>query len=105
MREVSPGVWQWSAPHPEWSPGTVWPQLVSSCAIEQADRLVLVDPLAVPAELLNRADEHATVIVLTAPWHERDTQRLVAEHGFPLYTPRPDSAQDLMAKFGITAEQ
>lgn len=105
MREVRPGVWRWSAPHPDWSPGAKWPQVVSSTAIEDADRLVLIDPLAVPAELLARAGERPMVIVLTAPWHERDARTLIATHGFSLFTPRPDSAQDLMAKFDITAEQ
>src|SRR5918992_5220984 len=43
--------------------------------------------------------------VLTAPWHERDTQSLVERLGVPVYTPLPDTADDLMRKFGITAEQ
>jgi glyoxylase-like metal-dependent hydrolase (beta-lactamase superfamily II) len=45
------------------------------------------------------------VVVLTAPWHERDTQSLVERLGVPVYAPPPDTAEDLMHKFGITAEQ
>ena len=45
------------------------------------------------------------VIVLTAPWHERDTQSFVESLGAPVYAPPPDTAQDLMHKCGITAEQ
>ena len=43
--------------------------------------------------------------MLTAPWHERDAQRLVERLGVPVYTPLPDTAEDLMRTYGITAEQ
>jgi hypothetical protein len=43
--------------------------------------------------------------VLTAPWHERDTQSLVERLGLPVYVPPPDTEDDLMQKFGITREQ
>ena len=43
--------------------------------------------------------------MLTAPWHERDAESLVERLGVPVYTPLPDSAQDLMDIYGITAEQ
>ena len=45
------------------------------------------------------------MIVLTAPWHERDAESLVERLGVPVYTPLPDSAQFLMDTYGITAEQ
>ena len=45
------------------------------------------------------------VVVLTAPWHERDTHALVERLGVTVYAPPPDTAADLMRKFGITAEQ
>jgi hypothetical protein len=44
-------------------------------------------------------------VVLTAPWHERDTRSLVERLAPPVFAPPPDSAEDLMQKFGITAEQ
>ena len=43
--------------------------------------------------------------MLTAPWHERDAQSLVERLGTPVYTPLPDTAQDLMDLYGVTAEQ
>jgi glyoxylase-like metal-dependent hydrolase (beta-lactamase superfamily II) len=43
--------------------------------------------------------------VLTAPWHERDAQSLVERLGVPVYTPLPDTAEYLMQKYGVTAEQ
>ena len=43
--------------------------------------------------------------MLTCPWHERDSRALVEKHGWPVFTPRPDTAEDLMRQFGLTAEQ
>jgi glyoxylase-like metal-dependent hydrolase (beta-lactamase superfamily II) len=104
-RELQAGLWHWQAPHPEWTPGERWPQEVSSYAIDDGVRLLLVDPLAVPSEILQLAADREPVVVLTAPWHERDTQSLVERLGVPVYTPLPDTAEDLMRKYDITAEQ
>jgi hypothetical protein len=105
MRELRPGLWHWQAPHPEWRESEPWDQRVSSYAIDDGERLVLFDPLAVPDEVEARAAEREPVIVLTAPWHERDAESLVQRLGAPVYTAAPDSAQDLMDMFGITREQ
>jgi glyoxylase-like metal-dependent hydrolase (beta-lactamase superfamily II) len=78
---------------------------VSSYAIDDGERLLLFDPLAVPSEIEERAAGRETAIVLTAPWHERDAQNLVERLGVPVYTPLPDTAEDLMRMYGITAEQ
>ena len=104
MRELRPGLWHWEAPHPAWQPTEPWSENVSSYAID-AERLLLFDPLAVPSELGARVAGRETAIVLTAPWHERDAQSLVERLGVPVYTPRPDTAEDLMRTYGITAEQ
>ena len=105
MRELRAGLWYWQAPHPDWTPDEPWPQVVSSYAIDNGTRLLLVDPLAVPSEILELAAHREPVIVLTAPWHERDTQSLVERLGVPVSTPPPDTAHDLVQKFGITPEQ
>ena len=105
MRELQPGLWHWDAPHPEWEPSEPWSQAVSSYAIDDSERLLLFDPLAVPAELEALAGEREPVVVLTNPWHERDTQSLVGRLGTTVYAPPPDTAQDLMDKYGVTAEQ
>jgi glyoxylase-like metal-dependent hydrolase (beta-lactamase superfamily II) len=105
MHELAPGLWHWQAPHPGWSPDEPWGQEVSSYAIVEDDRLLLFDPLALPVEIEELGAGRETAIVLTNPWHERDTRSLVERLGVPVYTPRPESAQDLMDKYGITAEQ
>jgi glyoxylase-like metal-dependent hydrolase (beta-lactamase superfamily II) len=103
--ELRPGLWHWRAPHPQWRPSEPWDQNVSSYAIDDGERLLLFDPIAPPAEIEKLAADRRTAIVLTAPWHERDAQSLVERLGVPVYTPLPDSAEYLMQKFGLTAEQ
>jgi glyoxylase-like metal-dependent hydrolase (beta-lactamase superfamily II) len=105
VRELGPGLWHWEAPHPAWEASEPWEETVSSYAVDDGERLVLFDPLAVPEELEALFGERETAVVLTAPWHERDAQSLVERHGLMVFTPPPDTAQDLMDKFGITAEQ
>lgn len=78
---------------------------MSSYGIDDGIRLLLFDPLAVPGELLKLAADREPVVVLTAPWHERDTKSLVERLGVPVFTPRPDSADDLVRKYGISLEQ
>jgi glyoxylase-like metal-dependent hydrolase (beta-lactamase superfamily II) len=105
VRELRPGLWHWQAPHPEWKPAAPYPQRVSSYAIDDGARLLLFDPLAVPDDLLRLAPDREPLIVLTAPWHERDTRTLIERLGAAAVAPPADTAQDLMDKFGITAEQ
>ena len=100
MRELRPGLWHWEAPHPQWRPTEPWSENVSSYAIDDGERLLLFDPLAVPSELEDLAAGRETAIVLTAPWHERDAQSLVERLGVPVYTPLPDSARFLMDTYG-----
>ena len=105
MRELRAGLWHWQAPHPDWTPSEWWPREVSSYAIDDGTRVLLVDPLAVPSEILGLAADREPVVVLTAPWHERDTQGLVERLGVPVFVPPPDTADDLVRKYGITLEQ
>jgi glyoxylase-like metal-dependent hydrolase (beta-lactamase superfamily II) len=98
-------VWHWKAPHPDWEPSEPWHQEVSSYAIADGDRLLLFDPLDPPSELVELAADRETAIVLTAPWHERDTQSLVERLGALVFVPPPDTQEDLMEKYGVTAEQ
>jgi glyoxylase-like metal-dependent hydrolase (beta-lactamase superfamily II) len=105
VHELPPGLWHWQAPHPDWRPSEPWDQNVSSYAVDDGERLLLFDPIAPPSELETLAAERETAVVLTAPWHERDTQSLVERLGVPVHTPLPDTAEYLMQTYGITAEQ
>lgn len=100
VRELQAGLWHWQAPHPHWTPGERWPQEVSSYAIDDGERLLIFDPLAVPDALLALAREREPVIVLTTPWHERDTQALVERLDAAVFAPPPDTAQDPTSSCG-----
>jgi hypothetical protein len=105
VRELAPGLWHWQARHPEWRESEPWDPNVSSYAIDDGERLLVFDPIAPPPELVELAAVRETLIVLTSPWHERDMRTLVEQLDVPVHAPRPDSAQDLMDKYGVTAEQ
>jgi hypothetical protein len=105
VRELQPGLWHWRAAHPDWSSGEPWGQEVSSYAVDDGSHVLLFDPLAVPGELFDLAAEREPVIVLTAPWHERDARDLAERLGAPVYAPPADTAEDLMHKYGLTPEQ
>jgi glyoxylase-like metal-dependent hydrolase (beta-lactamase superfamily II) len=105
VRELQSGLWHWDAPHPEWTgpenealrqrlaaiaetPSRAG--VVSSYAIDDGDHLLLLDPLAVPREIVELAADRDTAIVLTCPWHERDARSLVERLGAPVFVPPPD---------------
>ena len=105
MRELGAGLWHWQAPHPDWTPGEPWGPEVSSYAIDDGARLLLFDPMAVPSEILELAADREPVVVLTAPWHERETRSLVERLRAPVFVPPPDTQDDLVQKYGVTPEQ
>ncbi len=88
---MKPGVWHWQAPHPEWTAPEDWTQTdVSSYAIDDGQRLLLFDPLEVPADIESLASNREPIIVLTCPWHRRDAPALAEQHGWPIHVPPPD---------------
>jgi hypothetical protein len=95
VRELRPGLWWWSKFHPEWTAeddaaGRDWGPEVSSYAVDDGERLLLIDPTTPPEPILDLARDRAPVIVLTCPWHERNAPQLVEELGAAVYAPPPD---------------
>lgn len=91
IRELRPGLWHWTARHPQWSAdddlaGHRWGPRVSSYAFALGDRLVLIDPAVPPGGLDELLAGREAAVVLTCPWHARDAQTL----GVPLFAPPPD---------------
>jgi glyoxylase-like metal-dependent hydrolase (beta-lactamase superfamily II) len=105
MQELGPGLWHWEASHPQWESSEPWGPEVSSYAVDDGERLLLFDPIAPPSEIEELAADRRVAIVLTCPWHERDSRGLVERLAVPVYTPLPDSAEYLMQKWGLTVEQ
>jgi glyoxylase-like metal-dependent hydrolase (beta-lactamase superfamily II) len=80
-------------------------QVVSSYAIDDGERLLLFDPKTPPTEIVELAAGREAAIVLTCPWHERDARSLVERFSWPVFAPPPDSPEDLMRKYGVSAEE
>jgi hypothetical protein len=89
VRQIAPGLWSWSAPHPNWRGATDWPEDVNCVYYEAADATVLIDPLvpaAAEAEFWQALDRdveraHPVVVLLTAPWHARSAEAVVDRYG------------------------
>jgi hypothetical protein len=93
VRELRPGLWHWQAPHPDWEPSEPWNEVVSSYAIDDDERLLLFDPIAPPTQIEELAVSRDPVIVLTAPWHERDTRSVVERLSTTTSCPRSRAAE------------
>jgi glyoxylase-like metal-dependent hydrolase (beta-lactamase superfamily II) len=97
MEQLRQGIWRWEARHPGWSEDDGgpdgWGPDVASYAIESGGRLLLIDPLAVPAAAEQLASGRDPAIVLTCPWHERDARALAERLGAPIHVPPPDDGE------------
>ncbi len=82
--ELAPGLWRWTAPHPDWHEGADWEREVGCVYYEAADATVLIDPLVPPErerffEALDRDVERRGLpvsVLLTCKWHERSAVEL-----------------------------
>ncbi len=89
VSELAPGLWRWTAPHPDWKEGDDWAQEVGCVYYEAADATVLIDPLVPPEreqffEALDRDIERRRLpvsILLTCTWHERSAAELTERYG------------------------
>ena len=97
MRELQSGLWHWTAPHPEWTPGDGgpegWPHEVSSYALDAGNSFVVIDPVAPPSLLDELAAGREPAVVLTCRWHERDSAAVVERLGAPVFSP-PQAGAD-----------
>ncbi len=97
VRELQAGLWWWEAVHPEWTAEDAatqdWGPEVSSYAIDDGERLLLIDPTNPSGAVADLAAHRETVVVLTCPWHERDARALVDRFGASLFMPPPDGPE------------
>lgn len=80
LQQVAPGLWRWSAAHPEWeAPEQVdspadWPRDVGCVAYDAGDTLTLIDPLVVDGDfstLDSLAEGKRVAVLVTVKFHER----------------------------------
>jgi hypothetical protein len=96
VRELAPGLWRWTALHPDWTPedaedGRGWEQEVGCVYLETPGHVLLFDPL-VPAEpearatFLRNLDDDVrrkgkpVAVLLTVFWHERSSAELARRY-------------------------
>jgi hypothetical protein len=109
VQELRPGLWRWTAEHPEWDHAEQWGPQVASVYADLTDAIVVVDPL-VPEDdetrfwaALDRdvADAGRPLhILLTVHWHERSVAAVLERYHAKLW--RPEEEGPLPA--GVRAE-
>jgi hypothetical protein len=78
VQEIAPGLRRWTAWHDHWQ------EEVGSVAVDTSDGLVLIDPLAPPADL--PSPQH---VLLTVYWHARAASELEGRVWAPSRSRRP----------------
>lgn len=95
ITEITPGLWRWTARHPEWvagaKPGTTadWPREVGSVAYESPGGLVVIDALVPEGgdSLWSWLDERAAAAdgrvaaLSTIKWHRRSRDAVARRYG------------------------
>ena len=91
LAELVPGLFRWTAPHPDWRGTDVpddhpldWPQDVGCVAAHVGDATVFIDPL-VPDELWPELDALAegrpVAVLVTLPFHARSSDAVAERYG------------------------
>lgn len=92
VEELVPGLWRWTATHPDWTPeeggDEGWEPEVASHALVAEDGIVLIDPLVPPGDeerfwrALDDDVRHRSAprIVLTVFWHTRSAPEILARY-------------------------
>jgi hypothetical protein len=50
VQKIRPGLWRWTALHPEWTPEEEWGEEVGCLYQETEDAVTLIDPLIPPED-------------------------------------------------------
>jgi glyoxylase-like metal-dependent hydrolase (beta-lactamase superfamily II) len=109
VQELRPGLWRWTASHPQWDHAENWGPDVGSVYAELPGSLVVVDPLVPEDEeesfwtALDRDVERLGLpvhVLLTVHWHERSVATVLDRYKATLW--RPEEKGELPA--GVRAE-
>jgi hypothetical protein len=90
VEPIAEGLWRWTARHPDWNPQDDWDAEVGCVYYEDAEAVVLIDPL-VPAGdeerfwlALDRDVERLATpvaVLVTSAWHARSADVVVGRYG------------------------
>jgi hypothetical protein len=110
VRELRPGLWRWTASHPQWDHDAEWGPEVGCVYAELPEAIVVVDPL-VPGDeeerfwaALDRDVERSGLpvfVLLTVHWHERSVASVLDRYHATLW--RPESNGELPAGVRVEA--
>jgi len=83
LAEIAPGVWRWTARHPDWHPATAFGREVASFALRLGEDTVVIDPLLGDGEdaLLDDVVAGQVTVLVTIPYHVRSAAAVAARHG------------------------
>jgi glyoxylase-like metal-dependent hydrolase (beta-lactamase superfamily II) len=85
IRDIAPGLWIWSGPHPGWTPESDFAVSVTSTCASVGEEIIVCDPLAPEPdahEAWSRLDAHPpTIAVVLKPDHVRDVDLFVRRYG------------------------
>src|SRR5215210_2243898 len=91
VEELRPGLWTWTAPHPDWTPEEAgpegWDRDVRSAALVSGGELVVLDPMEMPEQVAELARDRAVSVVLTCAWHRRSAGEYVERFGATIHAP------------------
>ena len=95
MQELQQGLWWWEAVHPQWTPGhdaagLDWGPDVSAYAIDDGQRLLLIDPTTPPSPVGELGAGRQTSSVLSCHCHASSSRRLVDLFGATISAPPTD---------------
>lgn len=94
LAEIAPGLWRWTASHPDWRPGAVkdspadWPPEVGCVLCDVPEATVLIDPLLPAGDdaFLRVLDEHVrgrgrpVAVLTTIAFHRRSRDPLAERY-------------------------
>jgi hypothetical protein len=103
VQELAPGLWRWTATHPEWEPGQGWEPAVACFYVEADDATLLVDPLVPRGKDEVRFWEHLdadvaqrgqpVAVLLTSPSHRRSSGEVAERFSASVHeNPSPSDA-------------
>jgi hypothetical protein len=104
VQELRPGLWRWTADHPDWNHAEHWGPEVASVYAELPDAVVVIDPLVPVMEearfwsALDRDVERLgrpVFVLLTVHWHERSVAAVLDRYRAVLW--RPEEKVELPA--------
>jgi hypothetical protein len=91
VTEIDPGLYYWTAAHPDWNGSPDWPKDVGCVFYEGPDTAVVIDPLVPDGkegeEFWSTLDgwserrRPAVEVLLTAPWHRRSAAAVASRYG------------------------